>query len=60
VFAYFGHYWMKRMDEYYRTPLSDRILESDDALIRQLFGLELTLAPSFFGEGYGPEGSHTL
>jgi ectoine hydroxylase len=60
VFAYFGHYWMKRMDEYYKTPLSARILESDDALIRQLFGLELTLAPSFFGEGYGPEGSHTL
>ncbi|MCY7301822.1 MAG: phytanoyl-CoA dioxygenase family protein [Thermoleophilia bacterium] len=59
VFAYFGHYWMKRMDAYYRAPLPARILESDDDLVRQLFGLELTLAPSFFGAGYAPDGSHS-
>jgi ectoine hydroxylase-related dioxygenase (phytanoyl-CoA dioxygenase family) len=59
VFAYIGHYWMKRMDEFYKTPLPDRILESEDPLIRQLFGLELTLAPSFFGGGYNPSGSHS-
>jgi ectoine hydroxylase-related dioxygenase (phytanoyl-CoA dioxygenase family) len=59
AFAYVGHYWMKRMDEYYATPLPDRILRSDDKLIRQLFGLELTMAPSFFGAGYGPDGTHS-
>ena len=39
LFYYFGKYWLKRFDEFYRDPLPERIAESDDALLRQLFGL---------------------
>jgi ectoine hydroxylase-related dioxygenase (phytanoyl-CoA dioxygenase family) len=60
LFAYVGHFWMKRMDEFYERPLPSYILESDDPLVRQLFGLELTLAPSLYGDGYRRGGgTHT-
>jgi ectoine hydroxylase-related dioxygenase (phytanoyl-CoA dioxygenase family) len=36
----FAPWWMKRLDHYYKTPLPDYILESEDPFIRQLFGLE--------------------
>lgn len=52
LFPYFGHYWIKRMDDFYKTPLPHYILESDDPAVRQLFGFELAPdAPSPHG-GY--------
>jgi ectoine hydroxylase-related dioxygenase (phytanoyl-CoA dioxygenase family) len=51
IFPYFGHYWIKRMDEFYRTPLPAYVSESDDPLVRQLFGLGL-IGTSVHGEGY--------
>lgn len=55
LFPYFGHYWIKRMDDFYRAPLPDSILESDDPVVRQLFGLALAPgAPSPHG-GYTAE-----
>jgi len=41
IFPYFGHYWIKRMDEFYRTPLPDYILEHEDPVVQQLFGRRL-------------------
>jgi ectoine hydroxylase-related dioxygenase (phytanoyl-CoA dioxygenase family) len=38
LFAYFGHYWIKRMDEFYEQPLPSLIERSQDPLVRQLFG----------------------
>jgi ectoine hydroxylase-related dioxygenase (phytanoyl-CoA dioxygenase family) len=43
IFPYFGHYWIKRMDEFYKRPLPQYILDNDDPLVRQLFGLGLTI-----------------
>lgn len=51
VFTYFGHYWMKRMDEFARSPLPSWITDSDDELLRQLFGLGLRPA-SVHGSDY--------
>jgi ectoine hydroxylase-related dioxygenase (phytanoyl-CoA dioxygenase family) len=51
LFAYFGHYWMKRMDAFYRAPLPREILESSDELTRQLFGLG-EIGPSVHGSDY--------
>jgi ectoine hydroxylase-related dioxygenase (phytanoyl-CoA dioxygenase family) len=42
LFPYFGHYWIKRMDEFYRRPLPDYVVNHQDPLVRQLFGLGLT------------------
>jgi ectoine hydroxylase-related dioxygenase (phytanoyl-CoA dioxygenase family) len=53
LFAYCSHYWVKRMDEYYARPLPDAILHSDDARMRQLFGLD-TNAVSIHGAAYAP------
>jgi ectoine hydroxylase-related dioxygenase (phytanoyl-CoA dioxygenase family) len=58
LFAYVGHYWMKRMDEFYDQPLPDYVLRGDDPLLRQLFGLELTMATSLHGASYGKKGTH--
>ena len=44
VFPYFGHYWIKRMDEFYRDPLPAYVLEHTDPTVRQLFGLGLAVA----------------
>jgi ectoine hydroxylase-related dioxygenase (phytanoyl-CoA dioxygenase family) len=44
VFPYFGHYWIKRMDDFYRDPLPDYVLHHEDPVVRQLFGLELAVA----------------
>jgi hypothetical protein len=41
LFYYFGKYWLKRFDEFYRDPLPERVTLSDDPLLRQLFGLGL-------------------
>ncbi len=44
IFAYFGHYWMKRAAELYPhalPPLPDYITQQRDPLVRQLFGLGL-------------------
>jgi ectoine hydroxylase-related dioxygenase (phytanoyl-CoA dioxygenase family) len=55
VFAYFGRYWMKRMDAYYRTPLPDDITSTDaDPLMRQLFGLQAPPA-SVHGSDYNAD-----
>jgi ectoine hydroxylase-related dioxygenase (phytanoyl-CoA dioxygenase family) len=40
LFPYFGQAWIKRMDEFYLTPLPDEIQNSDDPHIRQLFDLD--------------------
>lgn len=41
VYPHFGHFWIKRMDRFFKTPLPTKIEQSCDPLIRQLFGLEL-------------------
>ena len=41
LFAYFGKYWIKRMDNYYTQPLPPDLLTTDDEMKRQLLGLEL-------------------
>jgi ectoine hydroxylase-related dioxygenase (phytanoyl-CoA dioxygenase family) len=51
LFPYFGRYWMKRLDDFFRRPLPAHVIESGDPLVRQLFGLELSV-PSVHGEGY--------
>jgi ectoine hydroxylase-related dioxygenase (phytanoyl-CoA dioxygenase family) len=53
LFHFYGHYWMKRLDEFYRTPLPDYIRESDDPMVRQLFGIE-QFSPSVHGASYNP------
>jgi ectoine hydroxylase-related dioxygenase (phytanoyl-CoA dioxygenase family) len=40
LFPYFGQKWINRMDDFYRLPLPDTILGSDDPVLRRLFGLE--------------------
>lgn len=40
IFAYFGHRWLRRMDDYYLRPLPDEILSSDDPYTKRLFGLD--------------------
>jgi ectoine hydroxylase-related dioxygenase (phytanoyl-CoA dioxygenase family) len=40
IFPYFGQRWIKRMDDFYRSPLPDEIATSDDPVLRRLFGLE--------------------
>jgi hypothetical protein len=55
VFAYFGRYWMKRMDAYYRTPLPETITDpAADPRLRQLFGLQPPTG-SVHGADYNPE-----
>ena len=44
IFPYFGHYWIKRMDEFYRRPLPEYIVAHDDPLVRQLFGRGIAVA----------------
>lgn len=39
LFAYFGHDWIRRMDDYYRDPLPPAIVDSADPRMRRLFGL---------------------
>jgi ectoine hydroxylase-related dioxygenase (phytanoyl-CoA dioxygenase family) len=51
LFSLWGHYWMKRLDEFYRTPLPGYITTSTDPTIRQVFGLA-TAAPSVHGNDY--------
>ncbi len=41
VFAYFGHYFMKRMDAHFTQPLPAELAQSDDPFVRQLLGLGL-------------------
>jgi Phytanoyl-CoA dioxygenase (PhyH) len=40
IFPYFGQRWIKRMEDFYRSPLPDAILASEDPVIRRLFGLD--------------------
>jgi hypothetical protein len=40
IFPYFGQRWIRRMDDFYRSPLPASIEASDDATLRRLFGLE--------------------
>jgi ectoine hydroxylase-related dioxygenase (phytanoyl-CoA dioxygenase family) len=51
LFSLWGHYWMKRLDEYYSTPLPEYILNSPDPIVRQLFGVQ-SMAPSVHGNDY--------
>lgn len=54
VFAYYGRPWMKRMDEYYRTPLPIEITGSKaPPLLREVCGVEPIL-PSPHGADYCP------
>jgi ectoine hydroxylase-related dioxygenase (phytanoyl-CoA dioxygenase family) len=41
LFAYFGKYWVKRMDNNFRQPLPAALLDSTDPRTRQLLGLGL-------------------
>ncbi len=40
LFAYFGHDWISRMDDYYRDPLPAAIRDSPDPRMRRMFGLD--------------------
>ena len=53
IFAYYGRYWMKRLDDYYETSLPRELLETTDILKRQLLGLQPPPVPSVF-LGYTP------
>jgi ectoine hydroxylase-related dioxygenase (phytanoyl-CoA dioxygenase family) len=53
LFSLWGHYWMKRLDEFYETPLPDFVREADDPWVRQIFGVA-THAPSVHGSDYNP------
>ncbi len=53
LFSLWGHYWMKRLDEFYETPLPEFVREADDPWARQLFGVA-THAPSVHGNDYNP------
>lgn len=41
LFAYFGRYWIKRMDNYFTQPLPADLVHTTDPMKRQLLGLEL-------------------
>ena len=59
LFAYFGRYWIKRMDNYFTQPLPAALLQTQDPLKRQLLGLGLRPGvPSYHGddEGYNRRG----
>lgn len=63
LFAYFGRYWIKRMDNYFTQPLPAALLHTDDPLKRQLLGLELRPGvPSYHGddESYNRRGEAGL
>jgi ectoine hydroxylase-related dioxygenase (phytanoyl-CoA dioxygenase family) len=52
IFAYYGKFWMKRMDAYYQTALPEALTSVDaDPLLRQLFGVESAVA-SVHGDDY--------
>jgi ectoine hydroxylase-related dioxygenase (phytanoyl-CoA dioxygenase family) len=51
LFSLWSHYWIKRLDEFYETPLPEFVAEAEDPLIRQLFGVA-TAAPSVHGRDY--------
>jgi len=51
LFPYCGHYWMKRLDEYYRVPLPTSISGTNDQPMKQLFGVELSIT-SAHGASY--------
>jgi ectoine hydroxylase-related dioxygenase (phytanoyl-CoA dioxygenase family) len=53
LFSLWGHYWIKRLDEFYSSPLPDYVLHADDPWVRQLFGAG-TAAPSVHGDDYNP------
>ncbi len=51
LFAYFGHYWIKRMDNYFTQPLPADLLYTKDPMKRQLLGLGLRPGvPSYHGD----------
>ncbi len=51
VFAYFGHYFLKRMDAHFTQPLPAEFLQASDPLVRQLLGLGLRQgAPNYNGD----------
>jgi ectoine hydroxylase-related dioxygenase (phytanoyl-CoA dioxygenase family) len=59
LFAYFGRYWIKRMDNYFTQPLPAELSQTDDPLKRQLLGLGLRPGvASYHGddEGYNRRG----
>jgi ectoine hydroxylase-related dioxygenase (phytanoyl-CoA dioxygenase family) len=51
LFPYFGPFWMKRLDQFFRRPLPAHVVDSPDPLVRQLFGLEPAVEP-VWGAGY--------
>ena len=54
VFAFFGHYWVKRMDNYFTQPLPASLLQTKNPKIRQLLGLELQEGiTSYHGDNEG-------
>jgi ectoine hydroxylase-related dioxygenase (phytanoyl-CoA dioxygenase family) len=53
LFSLWGHYWMKRLDEFYETPLPAYVSNAEDPWVRQLFGVG-TAAPSVHGADYNP------
>jgi ectoine hydroxylase-related dioxygenase (phytanoyl-CoA dioxygenase family) len=57
LFLHYAHYWMKRMDEFFRRPLPEAVTESGEPLVRQLFGLELAATP-IWGPGYTRDREH--
>ncbi|WP_150468426.1 phytanoyl-CoA dioxygenase family protein [Francisella sp. SYW-9] len=41
LFLFFGHYWIKRMGEYFHSPLPDELSETNSAKLQQLLGIRL-------------------
>jgi len=59
LFAYFGHYWIKRMDNHFTQPLPASLQESDNPQTRQLLGLGLRPGVAAYhgdDEGYNRRG----
>jgi ectoine hydroxylase-related dioxygenase (phytanoyl-CoA dioxygenase family) len=51
LFAYFGHYFIKRMDNYFTQALPADLLATTDPMTRQLLGLGLRPGvPSYHGD----------
>lgn len=51
LFAYFGRYWIKRMDNYFTQALPADLLATTDPMTRQLLGLGLRPGvPSYHGD----------